>query len=91
MLLVYDVHVHVYSGTSIIRKLYFVPVVSTLEGLHCKCFLKLNVHCKCLSYSLRRIDGPYNKTVLVAIQAECMNMMKTAVSKQSEVRLYACT
>ena len=33
-------------------------------------FLRLNVHCKCLSYSLHRIDGPHNKTVLVAIQDE---------------------
>ena len=70
MLLVYDVHVHVYSGTSIIRTLSFGPVVSTLEGFHCKCFFKLNVHCKYLSYFLRRIDRPHNKTALVAIQAE---------------------
>ena len=70
MLLVYDVHVHVYSGTSIIRTLSFGPVVSTLEGFPCKFFLKLNVHCKCLSYFLRRIDRPHNKTIVVAIQAE---------------------
>ena len=70
MLLVYDVHVHAYSGTSIIRTLSFGLVVSTLERFHCKCFLKLNINCKCLSNSLRGIDGPHNKTILVAIQAE---------------------
>ena len=42
VLLVYNVHVHVYSGTSIIRTLSsFCPVVSTIEGFHCKCFFEV--------------------------------------------------
>ena len=91
MLLVYHVHVHVCSGTSIIRTLSFGPVVSTLEGFHCKCFFKLNIHCKCFSYPLRRIIGPHNETVLVAIQADVHEHDEDCSLKTVEVRLCACT